>query len=66
MVMMALKPQIEGILQKFQQDLIAWQSKITMVWNTMNVILKVLMEKGIITEDEFAKAGEALMTLIKS
>lgn len=56
-----LSRSVEGHLRQFQQDVVGWQGRIGLAWNAMNVVVRVLMEKGLITEEDMKNAGEALM-----
>ena len=52
---------LEAVLQKFQQDLVVGQTRLNLVWNTLNTVLRVFQEKGLIDEDSLRQAGEDLM-----
>ena len=56
-----IRPELDKILASFQQDMLAWQARMNMVFNTMNVFIRVLEQKGLVTEAEFIAAGEDLM-----
>ncbi len=53
---------VETHLQTFQQEVMVQVGRTNMVFNTVNVILRAFMDKGLITEVDVVKAGRDLMS----
>ena len=51
---------LERHLNSFKADLVAWQRQITAAWNTMNVVVRVLQNKGLLDEADVRRAGEEM------
>jgi hypothetical protein len=51
---------LERHLNSFKSDLVAWQHQIIASWNTMNVVVRVLQNKGLLSEEDVKRAGEEL------
>lgn len=55
-----LVPHVESLLQEWQRNQVAGQERLNLMWNTMNVFLKMLLDKGVVTEEEFTATGRLL------
>lgn len=51
---------VEGKLNEFQRDLIAWQSKTIMMWNVMNAIVLAMHKQGSLSDGALVEAGKEL------
>ena len=52
---------LNKILTQFQQDQVHAQVRTNLVWNGLNACLRAIHEKGLISNEDVQKAGEALM-----
>jgi len=56
-----LSAAVEANLNKFAADMVGWQQKLNQTWNTANVIVRALNNKGLLTEEDISRAGRELM-----
>lgn len=49
------------IIAEFQKDLIVSQTRLNLVWNAIQAVLRVFIKKALIIEKDLREAGEELM-----
>ena len=57
----AIASGVEQILQEFQKMQVTSQGQLNAAWNAMNVVLRVFVDRGQITEEDLKAAGEAIV-----
>lgn len=60
-----LTEDLNKIIHTFQQSSIEGQTRLNLVWNVMNVFIRVLSNKGLVTEEEMKEVGAVLMVEMK-
>ena len=55
-----LMKNMNSVLQEFQKGIVGGQARISLAWNAMNAVIRALVKKGLITEEDIKEAGAEL------
>ena len=56
----AIRNDLNQVIKQFQEELVTTTRNVNLAWNAMNAVLKALVDKGLVSEENIVAAGREM------